>query len=839
MRETEAELLAMIVEVVRDVEPKLKAAQVRKAVESLSSSKADLTRLARTLHRDASVIQGGAGTDCDANIEPLIKAIQDAGGRIVVLPKCALCDSNHSETYSRQLRKRICHACARERWVSNAVPCSRCGRVRRSTHRARNGGLLCWGCPPEPDVDHAAKVRDGLADLKTGLNAAVIDSIVSTFHATTVALRDLNWILHDTPGVFTGDIPHVSARSVRLAEMLIAAGASGIQTPVCPKCSREVPLRATLNDLRCCRRCWRHCNSRGVCPRCGNERHLTNYHGAGERICSTCYKGGAEHDRECTGCGRVAFITHRRGRVMLCRRCYRGPTAICSSCGRERPCDRIKTGNPVCQPCAGKQRARQTCSTCGNLRLVHVRTDTGQPVCNPCARKREPCCRCGNTRAVVARLDAGPLCARCLEQEPAYFVDCTQCGRHGRAYHHGTCNDCACPGVLARLFGGNGEPGYAATKIIHALLQGESAAVLRWAERTELRCDLVRDIRDLGDVLDHAALDGLPPSKSVEWLRNILISAQVLPDRDRCLRRTEIFIKKRLDGIDNPDDRAAVRSFMEWHHLRKLRGQARRAPLRAGHGSGARTEVGAIAAFLKNLNLRDLSLATCTQGHVDDWLVANPTRPQINQFLGWATKRRYAQGITAPTPPDRRTRRTLVDGDDERWALIQKLIENGDLDMRDRVAGLLVLLYSQQTSRLVTLRADCIAADENGCCTIKLGTVPLNVPEPVAELLADLVRERRGYAAVDIGINPWLFPGGRTGQHLSAQQMGVRLRRVGVSPQLARNTALIALAGELPAMVLAKLLGYSVKRAVTWNVEAGNTYPGYAAAIARRTVPRP
>jgi AGZA family xanthine/uracil permease-like MFS transporter len=24
---------------------------------------------------------------------------------------------------------------------------------------------------------------------------------------------------------------------------------------------------------------------------------------------------------------------------MLCRRCYRGPTAICSSCGRERPCD--------------------------------------------------------------------------------------------------------------------------------------------------------------------------------------------------------------------------------------------------------------------------------------------------------------------------------------------------------------------------------------------------------------------------------------------------------------------------------------------------------------------
>ena len=56
--------------------------------------------------------------------------------------------------------------------------------------------------------------------------------------------------------------------------------------------------------------------------------------------------------------------------------------------------------------------------------------------------------------------------------------------------------------------------------------------------------------------------------------------------------------------------------------------------------------------------------------------------------------------------------------------------------------------------------------------------------------------------------------------------MGIRLKRIGVSPKLARNTALIALAGELPAVVLSKLLGFSVKRAVVWNAEAGNTNPG-------------
>ncbi|WP_155724178.1 hypothetical protein [Mycobacterium avium] len=50
-----------------------------------------------------------------------------------------------------------------------------------------------------------------------------------------------------------------------------------------------------------------------------------------------------------------------------------------------------------------------------------------------------------------------------------------------------------------------------------------------------------------------------------------------------------------------------------------------------------------------------------------------------------------------------------------------------------------------------------------------------------------------------------------------------------------RNTALIDLAGELPAAVLAKLLGLSIKRAVTWSEAAGNTRPRYAAEVARRT----
>jgi hypothetical protein len=402
-------------------------------------------------------------------------------------------------------------------------------------------------------------------------------------------------------------------------------------------------------------------------------------------------------------------------------------------------------------------------------------------------------------------------------------------------YHHGLCPDCACPGVLRRLFSQeDGQLRGAAAQIVEALLKCDSSAVLHWAERTHLRKPLAVGIRDFGDTLGHQALDNLPPSKSVEWLRNILVDAGALPQRDVYLHRTEKFVEVRLLTIENRDDRVVARAFTEWHHLRRLRDQASRGPLKRGHGSAAQHEIVAISAFLADLHARGLTLAMCQQDHVDDWLVRNPTRPQIHQFLAWAVRRGHAHDVKAPSPEDRRTRDTLA-GDDERWLLIQRLIEDPGLETRDRVAGLLVLLYSQQTARLVTLKVTDVTVDQKGSVTVKLGSVPLKVPAPVDRLFAELVEQRRGYAAIDVGTNRWIFPGGRSGRHLSASQMGLRLRRIGISPRIARNTALIELAGELPAAVIAKLLGFSIKRAVTWNIEAGNTSPRYAAAVARRS----
>src|SRR5262249_43818905 len=52
---------------------------------------------------------------------------------------------------------------------------------------------------------------------------------------------------------------------------------------------------------------------------------------------------------------------------------------------------------------------------------------------------------------------------------------------------------------------------------------------------------------------------------------------------------------------------------------------------------------------------------------------------------------------------------------------------------------------------------------------LRLGREPVTLPEPLASLTASLLTRRRGHAALgDQGTSPWLFPGGRPSQPISA-----------------------------------------------------------------------
>ena len=120
-------------------------------------------------------------------------------------------------------------------------------------------------------------------------------------------------------------------------------------------------------------------------------------------------------------------------------------------------------------------------------------------------------------------------------------------------------------------------------------------------------------------------------------------------------------------------------------------------------------------------------------------------------------------------------------------------------------------------------------------CTSASAANPSRCPNHSPAWSAGLLARRRGHAALgDQGTSRWLFPGGRPGQPISAYQLAERLRQLGLRPAQSRTTALFGLATELPAAVLARLLGIHIKVAVAWQRASAGDWTTYAADYSHR-----
>lgn len=175
---------------------------------------------------------------------------------------------------------------------------------------------------------------------------------------------------------------------------------------------------------------------------------------------------------------------------------------------------------------------------------------------------------------------------------------------------------------------------------------------------------------------------------------------------------------------------------------------------------------------------------------------------------------------------------------EERWHQAKRLLHDETLDTGDRVAGLLLVLYAQRPAVISRLSIDDVITS-NGAIRLRLGPTPVVLPEPLANLTQGLVANRHGRAVLgDQGTSPWLFPGGQPGRPISADRLGHRLRLIGIRPAQARSTAMFQLASELPAAILARMLGIHIKVAVQWQQASAGDWAAYAADISRRNRPK-
>jgi hypothetical protein len=472
-------------------------------------------------------------------------------------------------------------------------------------------------------------------------------------------------------------------------------------------------------------------------------------------------------------------------------------------------------------------------SFCGANTMLPSGSQPLRSRCRACQQRWARCAGCGQIKPIRSGTRDQPLCSTCTQPDPGFWRTCPTCGAAEGLRGH-QCARCTTNKRLKDLLSddtGNIRP---ELQTLHHMLTAADrpSTVDTWLRRratAELLQTLARDTRPL----THQTVDELPDSKPARHLRAMLVAAGALPHRDEQMTRLEQLVNRMITDRSDPDQRQLLHRYGVWHLLRRLR--QRLGPTGCTHDQlvNARQHLRAAIVLLDWLTSQNLNLHTCTQRDLDAWLTSDNASLQgeAGHFIRWAKKNKLT---TLDMPAVRWGGPIGVIDTEQRWTQARRLLHDDTVDPDDRFAGLLVVLYAQWPATLSRLTLDHLDTSDDQV-RIALGREPIVLPEPLAGLARIVIANRRGHASLaDQGNSPWLFPGGQPGRPISSYQLGERLRQIGIPPAQARSTALFQLATELPAALLAKLLGIHVSVAVAWQRASAGDWLRYAAEVSRR-----
>jgi protein-disulfide isomerase-like protein with CxxC motif len=512
---------------------------------------------------------------------------------------------------------------------------------------------------------------------------------------------------------------------------------------------------------------------------------------------------------------------------------WRPPVAICSLCERERPCHYARTPAPVCESCRrGRLAPRERCAGCGESKRVVARTPRG-PECSACRTRRlkstVDCQRC-DQRARPSVADPR-VCERCAG-EPVRQV-CRGCGAEEQNYADGRCARCVLAERLQALAAA-GDPSAVErlTPYLAAVRDGAKPwSVLSWMTLSAGYRTLEELTR--GELeLSHEDFDTVRRGQSTRYLRAALVRAGVLPVRDEQAAKLDAFIRAQVAHLSDGEDRARLRAFAVWQIQHDLKRRERRGETTRSSERLARAQISVAVELITWLHAHGMTLRELRQEHLDRWIADGSTyRRRVRAFLAWARRGGLLPALEAPRAEPRGHADPL--DPDLRLRLVGTLLADDTLDLRDRVAGCLLLIFAQPITRLARLNVDDV--DDHGRpVRLQLGPEPLDLPEPLGALVAELKHRRPGLATTGAGEpGRWLFPGLRLDAPLHPEHMRRRLRRLGIIARPGRAAALMHLAQTLPPAILADLLGISESRAAGWTRAATGDWARYAAQAKR------
>ncbi|MGH7630430.1 MAG: hypothetical protein ACREOF_13820 [Gemmatimonadales bacterium] len=786
--------LGLVLELIGQVEPGLAPCVVTNVLTAVAPGRNVRRRLAQALAERPALLTDGR-SPAPRVVGSLLIALRRAGAVRVSAPVCAGCGKPLG-SLQRRGQDWYCGVCG-----PRLEPCVGCGKTRRIARRDRTGQPLCQACCP----NDGGETMHVLHRVITAIDPDLAEEAVAT--AVQAAARpgqrhQLAWTLEERPELLTGAGAEAPIPAVlRLIEALIDAGARGIVRPPCPCCGRIMALSKVLDGVRVCRSCLARSRAQS-CTRCGAHREPATRDERGRPLCPHCLSTDPVNQETCSGCGRRRPVSVRTPDGPLCGSCRPVPTMICSIC------------------------ARSATAVISKL--------TGQPCCHACLQRRARCTDCGTVKPIRGGTLTDPLCATCTRPDASWHA-CPGCGEPAQLrVRSRRCARCSLRRRLGQLLADDAGQIHPQLQALHEHLAEHDRpdTVLSWLNKRSASA-ILQELATGHHVLSHATLDEMPDSKPLRHLRSMLVATGALPPRDEHLARLEHWITTTLAARDDPEQRALLHRYAVWHLLHRLR--CRNNARHATHGQTASIQqhIRAAIAVLDWLTRRHLELATAGQGDLEAWLASGHAshRREAGHFVRWANRQKLTSLEFAAARWDGPT--GVLDSE-QRWAQARQLLDDDTLNADDRLAGLLVLLYAQRAAAISRLTLEHIQ-DTGQEVRLRLGHEPVLLPEPLAPLVRQLAATRHGHASLgDQGRSRWLFPGGRPDQPISAEQLTERLRQLGLRSGQARSTALFGLAAELPAAMLARLLGIHISVAVAWQRVSSGDWTSYAADYSRR-----
>ena len=148
------------------------------------------------------------------------------------------------------------------------------------------------------------------------------------------------------------------------------------------------------------------------------------------------------------------------------------------------------------------------------------------------------------------------------------------------------------------------------------------ANVRRWLTRRPDARALLRALADGTVAIAHQGLDQLEDTKTVRYVRRVLVACGVLPTHDEHLDRLQRWLQRTVADIGDSQQRRIVYRYAHWHQVRRLRARTDPATsVTAEQAAAVREHVGASAAVLATLAASQRSMAELRQADVDHWLV--------------------------------------------------------------------------------------------------------------------------------------------------------------------------------------------------------------------------